>query len=126
MGFLVASDEADSTEIEMHAVSPDGRDYSISSFTSVGIAGPPFLGVEAGAPRWARSLAKLVNRGLGQLPRKPTEEPLTILYVFDGQGRQVCVIWTTGRAEAERKAIEVVAEIQAGSFDPSAYDTGPG
>lgn len=81
--------------------------------------------MEADAPGWARSLVNLVNRGLGRLPRRPTEEPFTILYVFDGQGRQVCMIWTKDRVDAERKANQVVAELETGSFDPSAYGTGP-
>jgi hypothetical protein len=108
-------------EIQIHATGPDGQDYSFGSFTGSGVAGPPFLGAEDNAPRWAQSLVSIVNRGLGLLPRKPAEEAFTVLYVFDGQGHQVCMIETEDRAEAEAKAFEVAAEIRAGSFDASTY-----
>ncbi len=74
----MASDDAERSEIQMHATAPDGQHYSIGSFTGEGVAGPAFLGVETDAPRWAHSLVSLVNRGLGVLPRRPTKEPLTV------------------------------------------------
>jgi hypothetical protein len=124
-GDAMAQGEAGRNEIELRATTPDGTAYSVVSYTGRAIAGPGFVAVEPDSPRWARSLAGLVNRGLRLLPRDLNEEPFMVLYVFDGDGKQVCMVWAPSRADAELKAHQLVSEIEDGSFDPGAYENQP-
>ena len=121
----MAPEDAGPGEIELRATTPDGQHYSIGSYTGSGVAGPAFVAAEPDSPGWAHSLARLVNRGLRLVPRGPTEERATFLYVFDGEGRQVCMIVSRTRADAERKAEQLVTEIRSGSFDPRAHENWP-
>jgi hypothetical protein len=121
----MAHEDAGAGEIELRATTPDGKHYSIASYTGTGVAGPASVAAEPGSPGWAHALARLVNRGLRLVPRGPTEEPATFLYVFDGEGRQVCMIFAHTRADAARKAEQLVTEIRSGSFDPRAQENWP-
>ena len=67
----MAHDEHRGSEIELRAMTPDGKVYRISSYTGAGVAGPAFLAADPDSPQLAHSLAGLVNRGLRLLPRKP-------------------------------------------------------
>lgn len=101
---------------------PHGCGYDVFVYNGYGVSGAAFLAADEGAPGVVNIIAKLVNRALRRLPRKPTSYTYPVVYVLRhtevGGARQVQTTHTSTRAEAATVIADIVKRIQDGTFMP--------